>query len=121
MGIAAGIIIILISIAHNVYGEKQQIPALKKITDDPIIIGSVRIMIYQGGILLFAVGIIQVLMTMGTIHLAGVSAYIPVSIVLINFFTSLTLMASIHREVFSIAIPQLVVFTIIIVLQLLSL
>ena len=51
MGIAAGIIIILISIAHNIYGEKKQIPELKKITNDPIIIGSLRIMIFQGGVL----------------------------------------------------------------------
>lgn len=121
MGTAAGIIIILISIAHNLYGEQQQIPALKKITNDPIMIGSLRIMIYQGGILLFAVGIIQVLVAMGTIQLPGLSAYFPVGIVLINFVTSLTLMAGFHRKVFSVAIPQLVIFSIIIVLQTLSL
>jgi len=121
MGLAAGFIITLISFAHIVYGEQQQIPALKKITDDPIIIGSLRIMIYQGGILLFAVGIIQVLVSMEIIQLPGISAYFSVGIVLINFVTSFVLMASIHREVFSVAIPQLVVFSIIIVLQLLSL
>ena len=121
MGIIAGIIIILISIAHNVYGELQQIPALKKVTKDPVMIGSLRIMIYQGGILLLAVGIIQVLVTTNLIQLIGISAYFPLGIVLINFVTSFVLMASIHREVFSVAIPQLVIFTIIIVLQLLSL
>lgn len=121
MGITAGIIIILISIAHNVYGEQQQIPALKKITDDRIMIGSLRIMIYQGGILLFAVGIIQVLLAMEIIHLPGISAYFPVGIVMVNFVTSFLLMTSIHREVLSVAIPQLVIFAIIIVLQILSL
>jgi len=49
MGIAAGILLVLISIAHNVYGEKKQIPALKKFTNDSIIIGSQRIMTFQGG------------------------------------------------------------------------
>ncbi len=68
MGIAAGVIIILISIAHSIYGEKKQIPELKKITNDAIMIGSLRIMIFQGGILLFAVGIVQVLVSVDIIQ-----------------------------------------------------
>jgi len=121
MGIAAGIIIILISIAHNIYGEKKQVPELKKVTNDSIMIGSLRIMIFQGGILLFAVGIIQVLVSVDRIQLPGISAYFPVGIVLINFITSLILAGFIHREVFKVTIPQFVVFSIIIVLQFLSL
>lgn len=50
MGIAAGIMIILVSVAHNIYGEKKQLPALKKVSNDPIMTGSLRIMIFQGGI-----------------------------------------------------------------------
>ena len=121
MGIAAGIMIVLISIAHNIYGERKQVPELKKISDDPIIIGSLRIMIFQGGILLFAVGIIQILVSSQIIHLSGISAYFPVGIVLINFITSLIIAAFFHREVFRITIPQFAVFSIIIVLQFLSL
>ena len=121
MGIAAGIIIILISIAHNIYGEKKQIPELKKITNDSIMIGSLRIMIFQGGIMLLAVGIIQVLVSANLIQLPGVSAYFPVTIVLINFITSFIIAGFIHREVFKITIPQFVIFSIIIVLQFLSL
>jgi hypothetical protein len=121
MGIAAGIIIIIISIAHNIYGEKKQIPELKKITNDSIMIGSLRIMIFQGGMLLLAVGIIQVLVSSDFIQLPGVSAYFPVGIVLINFITSLIIAGFIHREVFKITIPQFVVFSLIIVLQFLSL
>ena len=45
MGLIAGILLILMSIAHNIYGEKNQIPALKKLTENTIIIGSQRIMI----------------------------------------------------------------------------
>ena len=45
MGILAGILLVLISIAHNIYGEKKQIPELKKLTTDPIMIGSLRVMI----------------------------------------------------------------------------
>lgn len=121
MGIAAGVIIILISIAHNIYGEKKQVPELKKVSNNSIMIGSLRIMIFQGGILLFAVGIIQVLVSAGIIQLPGISAYFPVGIVLINFITSLIIAGFIHREVFKVTIPQFVVFIIIIVLQFLSL
>ena len=120
MGIASGIIIIIISIAHNIYGEKKQIPELKKITNDSIMIGSLRIMIFQGGILLLSVGIIQVLVSANVIQLSGVSAYFPVGIVLINFITSLIISGILHREVFRITIPQFVIFFIIIVLQFLS-
>lgn len=121
MGIAAGIIIIIMSIAHNIYGEKKQIMDLKKITNDSIMIGSLRIMIFQGGILLLAVGIIQVLVSADFIQLPGISAYFPLGIILINFITSLVIAGSIHREVLKIIIPQFVIFSIIIVLQFLSL
>jgi len=121
MGIAAGVIIILISIAHNIYGEKKQVPELKKITNDSIMIGSLRIMIFQGGILLFAVGIVQVLVSVDIIQLPGISVYFPLGIVLINFITSLLIAAFFHREVFKVTIPQFVIFSIIVVLQLLSL
>lgn len=121
MGIVAGILIILISIAHNIYGEKKQIPELKKITDDPIMIGSLRIMIFQGGFLLLAVGIIQVLTSTNVIQLPGISAYFPVGIVLINFITSLMIAAFIHRQIFKVTLPQFVVFAVIIALQFLAL
>ena len=121
MGIAAGIMIIIISIAHNIYGEKKQIPELKKITNNSIIIGSYRIMIFQGGILLLAVGIVQVLVSTNIIQLPGISAYFPVGIVIINFITSLTIAGIIHREIFKITIPQFAIFSIIIALQILSL
>jgi len=121
MGIAAGVIIILISIAHNIYGEKKQVPELKKVSNDSIMIGSLRIMIFQGGILLFAIGIIQVLVSADIIQLPGISAYFPAGIVFINFITSLIIAGFIHREVFKVTIPQFVVFFIIILMQLLSL
>lgn len=82
MGIAAGLLLVIISIAHNIYGEKKQIPALKELTKDSIIIGSQRIMIFQGGLLLFAVGIIQILVSIDIIILTGVSRYFPLGVVL---------------------------------------
>lgn len=121
MGIFAGIIIIIMSIAHNIYGEKKQIPELRKLTNDQIMIGSLRIMIFQGGMILFAVGIIQILFSANIVNLSGISAYFPVAIVLINFVTSLTIAVFVHREILKITIPQFVIFFIVIVLQILSL
>ncbi len=117
MGIVAGI---LLSIAHNIYGEKQQIPALKKVTNDAIMIGSLRVMIIQGGVLLLAVGIIQILASIGIIKLTGPASYFPVGIVLLNFSTFLCIAVVIHRELLKITIPQMVIFIVIISLQLLS-
>jgi hypothetical protein len=121
MGIAAGILLVLMSIAHNIYGEKKQIPDLKELTKDSIIIGSQRIMIFQGGILLLAVGIIQILVSASFIELNGVALYFPVGIVLINFCTTLFITLFAHKEILKITIPQFVVFIVIIGLQLLSL
>ena len=121
MGIAAGILLLIISIAHNVYGEKKQIPALKELSKDSIMIGSQRIMIFQGGILLFAVGIIQILVSIDTVVLTGVARYFPVGVVAINFFTALIITVFAHKEVLKITIPQYILFVIIMCLQLLSL
>ena len=121
MGIAAGILLLIISIVHNVYGEKKQIPALKELTKDSIMIGSQRIMIFQGGILLFAVGIIQILVSIDTVVLTGVARYFPVGIVLINVCTSLFFILLAHKEVLKITIPQFVIFIVIISLELVSL
>jgi hypothetical protein len=121
MGIIAGVLLVLISIAHNVYGEKKQIPELKELTDDSVRIGSTRVMIFQGGLLLLAVGIIQILVATNVIELVGVARYFPVGIVLLNFFTFLTVAIVVHKDLLKITVPQIVIFIIIISLQLLSL
>jgi hypothetical protein len=48
-------------------------------------------MIFQGGILLLAVGIIQVLTAVNMINLSGVSTFFPLGIVLLNYITSLSI------------------------------
>ena len=121
MGIAAGILLLIISIVHNVYGEKKQIPALKELTKDSIMIGSQRIMIFQGGILLFAVGIIQILVSIDIVVLTGVARYFPVGVVAINLCTALIITVFAHKEVLKITIPQYILFIIIMCLQLFSL
>ena len=120
MGISAGILIILLSFAHIIYGEKKQIAALKNVTDNKILIGSFRVMSYQGGLLLFAVGIIQVSSSAGLITLSGLAVYFPLFIIILNLVTFLFVALSKHSELLSISIPQLIIFSIIITLQILS-
>lgn len=117
MGLIAGVLLVLLSFAHNVYGERKQIPDLKAVTQDPIMAGSLRVMIFQGGILLLAVGIIQILIALGSIELTGIARFFPVGIVVLNFGTFLTTAALAHRELFRITIPQIIVFVLIIVLM----
>lgn len=121
MDLAAGILLVLISIAHNIYGEKKQIPSLKLLTNNSIIIGSQRIMIFQGGLQLFAVGIIQILVSLETIELIGIARFFPIGVVFINFSTALFITIFFHRDVFKITIPQFLIFSCILVLQGLSL
>ena len=121
MALAAGIILILISIVHIIFGEKQSIAQVSGLTDDPILIGSVRVMSTQGGVLLFAVGVVDLLSFFGVLTLSGAAAFFPLGIVLINFGTFLALAIFKHRELLSISVVQIVVFTIIIILQALAL
>ncbi|MBI1277274.1 MAG: hypothetical protein GC179_04010 [Anaerolineaceae bacterium] len=120
MGLIAGILLVLLSFAHNIYGERKQIHDLKALTNDPIMIGSLRVMIFQGGVLLLAVGIIQILIGLGAIELVGIARFFPVGIVLLDFVTFLAVTALFHRELFRITIPQIILFVLIIVLLLVS-
>lgn len=121
MGIIAGILLILISGAHHIYGEKRQIPAPKEVTNNPEIVDSLRVMIHQDGIILFAVGIVQILSATQLIELKGVANFFLVGIVFLNFSIFLIIAIVRHRELLQITLPQVVVFTIIITLQHLSL
>lgn len=121
MALTSGILLILISIAHLIYGEKKQIPDLKKITSDSIMIGSLRIMIIQGGFIILFAGIIQLLVALDVIVLGGIKRYFTLSLVLINFGVALSTTLFMHREIFKITLPQFLIFTVIIVLQVLSL
>lgn len=120
MGIAAGVLLLLMSIAHIVYGEQKQIPALKAISQDQIMIGSLRIMIYQSGCILLAIGLTQLLWQLEYLQLTGVARYFPVAIVLINVLTSFFIILIKHRQIFKITFPQFIIFSIIILLQWLS-
>ena len=102
MELAAGILIVVISILHVVYGEKQPVANLGKLTDDSILIGSVRVMSLQGGILLFAVGLIQILNFLNVITLLGIARYFPLGIICINLLAFLGVAIFKHQKLFSI-------------------
>ena len=121
MKLIAGILLVFISIAHIIYGEQKQLPALRRLTKNPIILGSQQIMILQGGFLLLATGIIQILNALTIIELTGIAKYFLVGIVLINFCTALFFGMFIHKELLKISIPKFMLFVVIICLQVLAL
>ena len=114
--IITGVIIIVLGIAHIIYGESRLIPRIKNSSSNKLIISSSRIMSFQGGILLLCTGALQLLSGLNVIELTGVSAYIPLAIILINFGTYLLIAITAHREVFQETIPQVIIFTFLVVL-----
>lgn len=116
-GIVAGILLILMGIAHNFFGELKQIPELRKITSDHIVIGSTRIMIFQGGVIIIAVGLIQLLSALNFIQLVGIARFFPMLIIAINFLVSLTIIVWLHKPILKITVPQFLIFTVILILQ----
>jgi hypothetical protein len=121
MPIVSGSLIVILAVIHIVYGEMVQMRGLGRLVTDPIILGSTRVMIYQGGVILLGVGIIQLLKGMKRIRLAGAAAYIPVGIIILNILTFLAVSVITHRCLLNVALPQLIVFVIIIVLMLVEL
>jgi hypothetical protein len=119
MEFALGITLIFMSIVHVIYGERKQVDVLKKLTSNSILIGSFRVMSLQGGILLFAIGIVYILSYIGTISLTGIAAYFPVSIILLNILSLLVISLTKHRDLLKIMVPQLIIFAILIALQIL--
>lgn len=117
MELVVGIILIFMSIVHVLYGERKQVDVLKKATSDSILIGSFRVMSLQGGVLLFAMGIVYILSYIGAITLTGIAAYFPLGIVSLNILSLLIVSVTTHRELFKATVPQLIIFAIIVAMQ----
>ncbi len=121
MALISGILIILIGVVHIIYGEVVQLKALTDSITDMITIGSTRIMIYQGGVLLLLVGTMQVLKGLKKLKVKGFLKYIPVGYIVTNFSTYLVLGLLLHPQVIKSSIPQIIIFVIIIVFLFLDL
>ena len=120
MELAAGLLIIVMSILHIIYGEKNPIAALSTLTDNSILIGSFRVMSLQGGLLLLAVGLIHILQFFNIITLVGIAVFFPLGLICINLIAFLLIALFKHKDLFSIITFQLAAFTVIIILQILS-
>ena len=120
MELAAGFLLLFISALHIVYGEKKPLAELSRLTSDSVLIGSVRVMSLQGGVLLFAVGMVHVLSFLKIFTLSGMAVFFPVGIVGLNLVTFLFVALAKHRKLFSIIIFQLILFGVILVLQILA-
>lgn len=120
MKLTVGIMLILMSVVHIIYGEKQLVRELEKSRADNILIGSFRVMSVQGGLLILAVGIVEIVDYIGVITLSGFASFIPLGIICLNVLSCLIVAITKHRELFKHTFPQFVIFFIIIFLQLLS-
>lgn len=120
MAILTGIAIFLLGIIHIVFGELSQIPELMKHLEDPVVIGSTRVMIYQGGMILLGVGVIQLLKGRKRISLLGVASFIPLGIIILNILTFLAVGLIFDFAVIKSALPQLIIFIIIIILMIIE-
>lgn len=120
MKLVVGIILVVMSVVHVIYGEKIQVDELKKLNASHLLIGSFRVMSLQGGMILFAVGVVEVLAFYNLVVLTGVAAYIPLGILCLNVLSVLIVSFIKHKELIKAVIPQLLIFLIIIVLELLT-
>jgi hypothetical protein len=121
VAVLTGILIFLLGLIHILFGEISQIPELMRHLDDPVIIGSMRVMIYQGGVILLGVGALQFLKGSGRVELRGAASWIPVGIIVLNIVTFLMVGLISEFAVIRTALPQLVVFIVIIGLMLIEL
>lgn len=78
-------------------------------------------MSFQGGILLLCTGALQLCAGLNIVELTGISAYIPLAILLINFGTFILIAMTAHREVFQETVPQVIIFSVLIVLLIIDL
>ena len=120
MKLTAGIILIFMSIIHVVYGEKMQVNQLKKLEANDMLIGSFRVMSLQGGLLLFVVGIVEIMVYAGIIAFTGFAVFIPVGIVCLNVLSVFIIALLKHPELLKATVPQFIIVAIILILQFLS-
>ena len=121
MEFVAGLLLVFISILHIIYGEKKPVADVSRLTKDSILIGSIRVMSLQGGMLLFSVGLIHILSFLKIVTLSGIAAFFPVGIVGLNLATFLLVTLVKHKKLISVAAFQLVLFSAILVLQVITL
>lgn len=117
MEILAGLLTLFIGIAHSIYGEKVQIKELLQQNNSELVIGSTRIMIHQGGLLLVLVGVLQCMSAIGVVELVGIAEFFPMAIILNSFIVFLIITIGKHRVILKETIPQIGVFLLILFLQ----
>lgn len=120
MKLAVGLILIFMSIVHVFYGEKMQVTILKKLEADGMLIGSYRAMSLQGGLLLFAIGMLEIMVFTGSVELTGVAVYFPLIILCLNVIAVFIVAALKHRDLIKATIPQFIIFSFIIIMEIAS-
>lgn len=117
----AGILLLILSLAHVVYGERKLLPDLASKLKDPFLVGSMRVMSMQGGVLLLLIAMLQLSVAGEVITLSGRAQFIPVVLVVANVLTFLVVTLIKHPILLRYTIPQMGLFGLVILLMLLSL
>jgi hypothetical protein len=120
LAVGAILILIFMSIVHVIYGEKMQVDVLKKLNANPKLLGSFRVMLLQGSLLLCAVGVVKIFFYTKIIK-NGFAAFILVGVICLNVLSVLIVALIKHRELFKPTIPLFLIFSTIIILQMRSL
>ncbi|MBD2846638.1 hypothetical protein IDH44_15670 [Paenibacillus sp. IB182496] len=120
MKLAAGLLLIIMSVVHVIYGENMQVRALRAQGAEENLVGAFRVMSLQGGLLLLAVGSIEVLGYAGLLRLDGFAAYMPAGLVGLNVLAALLVACTMHRKLLGMIVPQLLIFAVILTLQIWS-
>ncbi|HOO73947.1 MAG TPA: hypothetical protein PLS66_01520 [Tepiditoga sp.] len=121
MEILSAFLFVLIGGIHIVFGEMVQMKILKDNTREEFLVASMRIMIYQGGILLIITGIVQMMNALEILTLSGLSAYIPLFVLLVNFVPFVFTALIKYRKIFIKSLFQVIYFIILIILQIIIL
>lgn len=121
MKMAVGLMLVVMSVVHVIYGEKMQVSVLKRQEADSMLIASYRVMSLQGGLILLGVGVVEIMTYTGIMILSGAANYIPLAVVAMNVFAVLFFGLVKHRELLKTTVPQFIIFSIILFFQAISL
>lgn len=87
MNLVVGIIILLISVAHYIYGFKELYPKINKNEIDYLVEASFKIMYIREGLILIIVGLLHIMLQFQIIELNGIARFTPITIIILNILT----------------------------------
>ncbi|KUP08350.1 hypothetical protein Q73_06280 [Bacillus coahuilensis m2-6] len=121
MSLLSGCFLFLLGIAHILYGEKVQLPQLKAEGAGSESLYSVKIMIFQGGVLLLFLSSFQILSSLGIFPFLILATTLYSMVVSLNFLTFISIALLKRQELLKSALPQMIFVIVVVLLNILSL